>query len=92
MSNYFDHLLDLATPVEKMGFNVLFCTKGAVLTSKNCALLGKNMRLKSEILKYDSYTMSFGLKFTHLKLEMWANAQRDGRPPEHRWRALFNAA
>ena len=27
------------------------------------------------------------------KLEMWANAQRDGRPVEYRWRlALFNAA
>jgi len=23
---------------------------------------------------------------------MWANAQRDGRPAEYRWRALFNAA
>jgi len=23
---------------------------------------------------------------------MWANAQRDGRPTEHRWRRLFNAA
>ena len=23
---------------------------------------------------------------------MWANAQRDGRPGEHRWRPLFNAA
>jgi len=23
---------------------------------------------------------------------MWANAQRDGRPAEHRWRHLFNAA
>jgi len=23
---------------------------------------------------------------------MWANAQRDGRPAEHRWRFLFNAA
>ena len=22
---------------------------------------------------------------------MWANAQRDGRPTEYRWRALFNA-
>jgi len=27
-----------------------------------------------------------------IKLEMWANAQRDGRPAEHRWRSLFNAA
>ena len=23
---------------------------------------------------------------------MWANAQRDGRPAEHMWRPLFNAA
>jgi len=23
---------------------------------------------------------------------MWANAQRDGHPAEHRWRPLFNAA
>jgi len=23
---------------------------------------------------------------------MWANAQRDGRPAEHRWRPLFNPA
>jgi len=28
-------------------------------------------------------------KFT---LEMWANAQRDGRPAKYRWRPLFNAA
>jgi len=28
----------------------------------------------------------------HQKLEMWANAQRDGRPSEFRWRPLFNAA
>jgi len=29
---------------------------------------------------------------TRQKLEMWANAQRRGRPAEHRWRPLFNAA
>ena len=28
----------------------------------------------------------------HLQLEMWANAQRDGRPAEYRWRPLFNVA
>ena len=27
-----------------------------------------------------------------LKLEMWANAQRDGCPAKYRWRPLFNAA
>jgi len=26
------------------------------------------------------------------KLEMWANAQHDGRPGKYRWRPLFNAA
>ena len=26
------------------------------------------------------------------KTRMWANAQRDGRPVEYRWRPLFNAA
>jgi len=26
------------------------------------------------------------------ELEMWANAQRDGRPAEYRWHPLFNAA
>jgi len=31
-------------------------------------------------------------RLTLIKLEMWANAQRDGRPAEYRWRPLFNAA
>ena len=28
----------------------------------------------------------------HAQTRMWANAQRDGRPAEYRWRPLFNAA
>ena len=28
----------------------------------------------------------------HSSTRMWANAQRDGRHAEHRWRPLFNAA
>jgi len=31
-------------------------------------------------------------KERYKELEMWANAQRDGRPAEYRWRPLFNAA
>ena len=27
----------------------------------------------------------------HILTRIWANAQRDGRPAEHRWRPLFNA-
>ena len=33
-----------------------------------------------------------GVRLIQQKLEMWANAQRDGRPTEYRWRPLFNAA
>jgi len=29
---------------------------------------------------------------TYRKLEMWADAKRDGRPAKYRWRPLFNAA
>jgi len=32
-----------------------------------------------------------GTVINYISLEMWANAQRDGRPAEHRWRPLFNA-
>ena len=38
-----------------------------------------------------SFTSS-GERQTNRKLEMWANAQRDDRPVEYRWRPLFNAA
>ena len=34
-----------------------------------------------------SYTME-----KYLKTRMWADAQRDGRPAEHRWRPLLNVA
>jgi len=34
-----------------------------------------------------------GIFLDNLRLtRMWANAQRDGRPAEYRWRPLFNAA
>jgi len=36
--------------------------------------------------------MSNLLIYTSELTRMWANAQRDGRPTEHRWRPLFNAA
>jgi len=28
----------------------------------------------------------------HKQVEIWANAQRDGRPAEYRWRTLFKNA
>jgi len=40
-------------------------------------------------------SQSLGLvqkKLNLTQLEIWANAQRDGRPAEYRWRPLFNTA
>ena len=38
------------------------------------------------------YIFTTKARIDNQKLEMWANAQRDGRPSEYRWRPLFNAA
>jgi len=37
-------------------------------------------------------TFSLSRSVVQPKTRMWANAQPDGRPTEHRWRPLFNAA
>ena len=39
---------------------------------------------------HTQFTLQKGKKYK--KTRMWANAQRDGRPAEYRWRPLFNAA
>jgi len=42
---------------------------------------------------FDLYVRSVANTVRHIcELEMWADAQRDGRPDEYRWRPLFNAA
>jgi len=43
-------------------------------------------------VKINNTSFRAKLQQIHWKLEMWANAQRDGRPAEYRWRPLFNAA
>ena len=40
----------------------------------------KRCKIERDIVNTDQY------------YRMWANAQRDGRPAEYRWRPLFNAA
>jgi len=52
--------------------------------------------MKSNVVDCDQYNTikpncQTTLTITVKKLEIWANAQRDGRPAEHRWRPLFNA-
>jgi len=38
------------------------------------------------------YRLTVQRSTEQLQTETWANAQRDGRPAEYRWRPLFNAA
>jgi len=46
-----------------------------------------------EMHLYRKLTPNLGqLKKKNTKTRMWANAERDGRPVEYRWRPLFNAA
>ena len=49
--------------------------------SRTYPVLCRKTHSGKELTKQNEYT----------KLEMWANAQRDGRPAEYRWRPLFNA-
>ena len=37
-------------------------------------------------------SLNISLGAVTLLTRMWADAQRDGRPAEYRWRPLFNAA
>jgi len=40
----------------------------------------------------DSQSLTAKIRRGKKKSRVWANAQRDGRPAEYRWRPLFNAA
>jgi len=51
-----------------------------------------NCRIENEGLCKGHKQSCILQKQKYIGLEMWANAQRDGRPAEHRWRPLFNAA
>jgi len=42
--------------------------------------------------KFQSATAEIRRGIKKEEPDMWANARRDGRPAEHRWRPLFNAA
>ena len=54
----------------------------------------KIIRMYAKLMRQGRQQAPMSKNFTETmkKLEMWANAQRDGRPAEYRWRPLFNAA
>jgi len=44
------------------------------------------------VLYFRNTSSSSSESVIYIYTRMWANAQRDGRPAEYRWRPLFNAA
>jgi len=70
--------------------NKLIDCSGVAARSPNCGLV---LKLVSTLGSVGSSGISVAVGYRKIvKLEMWANAQRDGRPAEYRWRPLFNAA
>ena len=50
------------------------------------------LRQSFDDLRHEFQVIFVLLLSCSLKTRMWANAQRDGRSAEYRWRPLFNAA
>ena len=59
------------------------------ITTKNCPTPHENSPVILHCCLSDVYQIWWRHTVT---TRMWANAQRDGRPAEYRWRPLFNAA
>jgi len=47
----------------------------------------RELSMSTLLSRFENAALSVNIHNT----KMWANAQRDGRPAEHRWRPLFNA-
>ena len=73
--------------VEKFTAYLLIAIRVTELTRKRLLCNYNRMSGKLIYCGYPCPNISFDTK-----LEMWPNAQRDGRPAEYRWRRLFNAA
>jgi len=67
---------------------------GGIRTWERNRAVKTNRVVELFIVRNSVYCVAFKfLTFQfQLKTRMWANAQRDGRPAEYRWRPLFNAA
>jgi len=69
-----------------------------MLSTFGCATLLEIVTIEQKFLrtghtrmKVDAMHVTIDTHCKNLKTRMWANAQRDGRPVEHRWRPLFDA-
>ena len=85
-------------PVNQMWFSeiyavhyrsVSYCSNATSLTLIN--LHATIARMTSQWITLAKNTDNWREVVINMKTRMWANAQREGRPAEHRWRPLFNA-
>jgi len=58
---------------------------------KRMALFDTNLAVKPTSFLIHLPLFKPSARVEENKTRMWANAQRDGRPAEYRWRPLFNA-
>jgi len=72
--------------------NEIYISQGSAVTFFRCDGQ-KNFKITDVKFRQDFVHQTLLLSALLLKtIRMWANAQPDGRPAEHRWRPLFNAA
>ena len=77
----------------KFGISWRFCNDLPLITIFNVHIAHFLLSLYSQKLKNFISDSSIDKIYQEQKeLEMWANAQHDGRPAEYSWRPLFNAA
>ena len=77
-----------------VGNNVVQCLvlPRAVLPQTGSGVVQNSGGWHSKKLSKQQFWLLVSDIFPTIQLEMWADAHRDGRPAEHRWRPLLNAA
>ena len=74
-------------------FCVLYLQRAVRSTFQTCILnLHYSHTMCGSMVDIQSATAEIRRGKKKKELEMWANAQRDGRLAKYRWRPLFNAA
>jgi len=70
------------------------CTAAAVVASGSDLTppATRSVQVQTDLTWPKGQEQPTTLPFSATSARMWANAQPDGRPAEHRWRPLFNAA
>jgi len=84
------HTCPCGATVDSLGQHALSCTKHPGKVQRHARI---NDLVHRALIRADMPATKEPLDLSRKDgTRMWANAQRDGRPDEHRWSPLFNAA